>query len=45
MRLAGRVARLAERRFAYMILEGKPEVHKLFGELDVEGRIILKRNF
>jgi hypothetical protein len=42
MRWAGHVARIWERRGAYRVLVGKPEGKDHLGDLDVDGRIILR---
>ena len=44
MRWAGRVAFLVEGRVAYIVLVGKFEGQTPLGKLDVDGKIILKRN-
>ena len=44
MSWAGRVACLAERRAAYMVLLGKPEGNRTPGNLGVDWKIIIKRN-
>ena len=41
MRWAGHVARMGEKRGAYRILVGKPEGKKPWGDLGVDGWIIL----
>jgi hypothetical protein len=40
---AGHVARMGEKRNAYRILVGKPERKRQLENLDVDGRIILRR--
>jgi hypothetical protein len=42
MRWAGHVARMGEKRKAYRILVGKPEVRDHWEDLDVSGWTILK---
>ena len=42
MKRAGRVACLADRRFAYMVLVGKTEGKSPIGKLGVDGKIKLK---
>ena len=42
MRLAGRVARLGDRRGSYGVLVGKPEGKSHLDDLDIDGSIILK---
>jgi len=41
MRWAGHVARMGEERDVYKVLVGKPEGRKHYGDLGVDGRIIL----
>jgi len=41
MRLAGHVARMGEERGMYRVLVGKPEGRNHWGDLGVDGRIIL----
>ena len=45
MRWPGHVARVWERRGAYMVLVEKPEVRNHLEDLGVDGRIILKSIF
>jgi len=42
IRCAGNVARMGEMRNTYFILFGKSEGKRLFGELDIDDRIILE---
>ena len=42
MRWAGHVARMGEGRGVYRVLVGKPEGKSHWGDLDVDGRIILR---
>jgi len=41
-RWAGYVARMGDRRGAYTVFVGRPEGKNQFGNLDTDGRIILK---
>jgi len=43
MRWAGHVARVGEERGLYRVLVGKPEGKNHWGDLGVDGRIILER--
>ena len=45
MRWAGHVARMGERRVVHRVLVWKPEGKRALGDLDVDGRIILRRIF
>jgi hypothetical protein len=45
MGCAGHVARMGERRGAYRVLVGKPEVKRQLGSSGVDGRVILRRIF
>jgi hypothetical protein len=45
MRWVGHVARTGEWKDAYRVLVGKPERRRALGDLDVDGRIILKLIF
>jgi hypothetical protein len=42
MRLAGRVARMVDRRGPYRVLVERPEGKNHLEDLDVDGRMILK---
>jgi len=43
MRWAGHVARMSEERGLYRVMVGKPEERDQWGDLGVDGRIILGR--
>jgi len=43
MRWAGPVARMGEERGVYRVLQGKPEGRNHWGDLGIDGRIILER--
>ena len=45
MRWAGHVARMEEGRGVHRVLVGKPEGKRPLGDLDVDGRIILRWMF
>ena len=42
MRWAGHVARMGEGRVVHRVLVGKPEGENHWGDLDVDGRVILR---